>query len=145
LISSPKSSSNKEYHYPPLSPTSSFYKHPHTREIIGSPSPASSSMVSPPTSKHQGLLYTQLIKIVPKDEVLCNNGRIYNLFLFYTFDVEAAIPPLLPPRSGQRHHVSPPINSSNSKFINPFICLCMSTRSKQRAFLITLFFSFLSW
>ncbi|KAL2586804.1 hypothetical protein AAZX31_13G087300 [Glycine max] len=83
LISSPKSSSNKEYHYPPLSPTSSFYKHPHTREIIGSPSPASSSMVSPPTSKHQ-----------------------------------AAIPPLLPPRSGQRHHVSPPINSSSS--VSPF-------------------------
>uniref|UniRef100_A0A0R0GUJ3 Protein kinase domain-containing protein n=1 Tax=Glycine max TaxID=3847 RepID=A0A0R0GUJ3_SOYBN len=31
---------------------------------------------------------------------------------------EAAIPPLLPPRSGQRHHVSPPINSSSS--VSPF-------------------------
>ncbi|XP_028197532.1 receptor-like serine/threonine-protein kinase ALE2 isoform X8 [Glycine soja] len=29
-----------------------------------------------------------------------------------------AIPPLLPPRSGQRHHVSPPINSSSS--VSPF-------------------------
>ncbi|RDX79225.1 Receptor-like serine/threonine-protein kinase ALE2, partial [Mucuna pruriens] len=77
LISSPKSPSNEVYHSPALSPSTSFDKHPHTREIITSPAPASSYMVSPPTSKHQ----------------------------------EQAIPPLLPPTSGQRHHVPQPLNS----------------------------------
>ncbi|KAJ1400670.1 Serine-threonine/tyrosine-protein kinase, catalytic domain [Sesbania bispinosa] len=53
LTSSPKSPSNKENHFPALSPSISFYKHHHTRNVITSPAPASSYMVSPPTSKHQ--------------------------------------------------------------------------------------------
>ncbi|KAL2338720.1 hypothetical protein Fmac_013166 [Flemingia macrophylla] len=52
LISPPKSHSNKEYRSPPLSPSTSFYKHPHTREIITSPAPARSYIISPPTSKN---------------------------------------------------------------------------------------------
>ncbi|KAJ1433404.1 Serine-threonine/tyrosine-protein kinase, catalytic domain [Sesbania bispinosa] len=53
LTSSPKSPSNKENHFPALSPSISFYEHHHTRNVITSPAPASSYMVSPPTSKHQ--------------------------------------------------------------------------------------------
>ncbi|XP_027368756.1 proline-rich extensin-like protein EPR1, partial [Abrus precatorius] len=56
LISSPKSPSNKEYHSPAFSPSTSFYSHPHTKEIINIPAPASSYVVSPLTSKHQGWL-----------------------------------------------------------------------------------------
>ncbi|KAK7329694.1 hypothetical protein VNO77_23869 [Canavalia gladiata] len=78
LISLPESPSNNKYHSPTISPSTSFNKHPHTRKIIPSPSPVSSSyMVSSPTSKHQ----------------------------------EEAIPPLLPPTSGQRHQIPPPMNS----------------------------------
>ena len=63
LISSPKSPSNKEYHSPALSPSASSYKHHPTRNTTTSPGPASSYMVSPPTSKHQGLLSSWYIKL----------------------------------------------------------------------------------
>ncbi|WJX28310.1 hypothetical protein P8452_17049 [Trifolium repens] len=53
LISPPKSPFNKD-HSPASSPSTAFYKHHHTRNTITNPAPASSYIVSPPTSKHQG-------------------------------------------------------------------------------------------
>ena len=53
----PKSPLDKGYHSPASSPSTSFYKHYHTRNKITSPAPASSYLVSPPTSKEQGLIF----------------------------------------------------------------------------------------
>lgn len=54
---SPKSPLNRGYHSPASSPSTSFYKNHHTRNSITSPAPASSYLVSPPTSKQQGLVF----------------------------------------------------------------------------------------
>lgn len=56
LVSPPKSPFNKEEHSPASSPSTTFYKHHHTRNTITSPAPASSYLLSPRTSKHQGLV-----------------------------------------------------------------------------------------
>ncbi|XP_057430746.1 receptor-like serine/threonine-protein kinase ALE2 isoform X2 [Lotus japonicus] len=53
LTSSPKSPPNEEDHSP-SSPSTTYYKHHHSRKTIISPAPASSYLVSPPVSKHQG-------------------------------------------------------------------------------------------
>ncbi|XP_027338913.1 receptor-like serine/threonine-protein kinase ALE2 isoform X2 [Abrus precatorius] len=51
LISSPKSPFNKEDHSPTSSHSTTVYKHHHARKTIPSLAPASTYLVSPPTSK----------------------------------------------------------------------------------------------
>ncbi|KAG6723351.1 hypothetical protein I3842_03G204000 [Carya illinoinensis] len=51
---SPKVPSHKGHHSPAPSPSTSIYKHHHTRNKNSSPAPASLYPVSPPTSKLQG-------------------------------------------------------------------------------------------
>ena len=132
----PKSPLDKGYHSPASSPSTSFYKHYHTRNKITSPAPASSYLVSPPTLKEQGLIFYLryvhkyfiwyiIIFSDIKDIVCCcfyhylnftyqkKKKRRHMLLFISLLYVGPAMSPGLLPTSRRTHSAPPPLMPGN--------------------------------
>ncbi|KAF7837891.1 receptor-like serine/threonine-protein kinase ALE2 isoform X5 [Senna tora] len=122
LVSSHKSPVNKGFHSPASSPTTSFYKHHHKRNVVTHPAPAS-SVVSPPTSINQG-------QAMPPS-LIPTSGRRY----LAPPPVNPATPfsfPALPPASEVSHAPSPSFKFGPQPSKIPFPPKVSPSRSKSR-------------
>lgn len=109
-ILSPKSPLNKGYHSPAPPPTTSFYKHHHTRNKITSPAPTSSYPVSSPTTKQQGLIFC--LRYVQKTFIwyitFFEIKYIASHFVSLLY-VGPVVSPALPPTRGSKHYAPSPL------------------------------------